>query len=237
MGGQEIGYEVADILSGSVNPSGKLTQTFPVAYTDVPSSSTFPGIDTTGDSVPDEIYYNEGIYVGYRYYSSFDVPVAYPFGYGLSYTTFAYENSSVSSNTLAEGADGSIEFTTTIVNNGEYSGKEVAQVYITAPEVKLKKPTIELKAFAKTSELAVGESETLTFTVPAKMLASFDPENNQWIVEPGTYLAYISPSSDVAMVDPISFRVNEEIVVSNTTPGAIALPDGVDISSFITVTE
>lgn len=237
MGGQETGYQVADILSGAVNPSGKLAQTFPKNYQDNPSAATFPGVDTSGDSVPDEIYLNEGIYVGYRYYSSFNKPVSYPFGYGLSYTTFAIDNSAVTADTLSKGASGSITLTATVTNTGSVAGKEVAQVYINAPEVKLKKPTIELKAFDKTSELEAGASETLTFNILAKLLASFDPDNNQWIVEPGTYQVYISNSSDVTGVEPISFTVSKEIVVSNTSPGALALPAGVTASDFVTVSE
>ncbi len=99
------------------------------------------------------------------------------------------------------------------------------------------KQTIELKDFAKTSELAAGASETLSFNVPASILASFDQDNNQWIIEPGSYKVYVAPSSDVEDVTPITFSVSSEIVVSNTTEGALALPDGVDASSFVTVSE
>ncbi len=238
MGGQDTGNAIADVLSGDVNPSGKLAQTFPASYNDVPSSATFPGVDTDGDGKPNDIYYNEGIYVGYRYYSSFDKAVSYPFGYGLSYTNFSYANAAVTENTLdAKGAAGSVTLTATITNSGSVAGKEAAQVYISAPEVKLKKPTIELKAFAKTSELSAGSAEKLTFTIPAKILASFDPSSNAWIVEPGTYKAYVSPSSDVSDVAPVTFTVAKEIRVSGTTAGALALPDGVDAASFTTVSE
>ena len=236
MPGQEAGDAVAEVLSGETNPSGKLTQTFPASYADVPSSDTFPGVDTNGDSKIDTNYYNDDIYVGYRYYSSFGKSVAYPFGYGLSYTTFNISGSAVSANTL-DKASGNITLTATVTNTGSVAGKEVAQVYIDAPEVKLKKPTIELKAFDKTNELAAGASENLTFTIPTKLLASFDPDHNQWIVEPGAYKAYVSSSSDVTGVEPVSFTVSKEIVVSNTTPGALALPEGVTASDFVTVAE
>lgn len=244
MGGQETGHAVADILSGEVNPSGKLAQTLPVAYADVPSADTFPGEDTDGDDLVDTVYYNEGIYVGYRYYTSFDKAPAYPFGYGLSYTNFDYSGSAVESNTLnSDGAAGSITLTTTIRNSGQVAGKEAAQVYISAPEVKLDKPVIELKAFDKTALLQAGESETLTFTISAETLASFDPDNNQWIVEPGSYSVYIAPSSDVfgdvfgEAVSPVTFTVESEIVVSETTPDTLALPDGISTDSFVTVTK
>lgn len=236
MAGQETGHAVADVLSGAVNPSGKLAQSFPHSYASVPSAGTFPGEDTDGDGEPDDLYYNEGIYVGYRYYSTFEQAVSYPFGFGLSYTSFSYTSPAIASNTLEGGSAGSLVLTATITNTGAVAGKEAAQVYVTAPEVKLKKPLIELKAFAKTAQLAPGASEQLSFTIPASILASFDEASNQWIVEPGRYSAYISPSSDVSASTPVSFTVSKEIVVSNTTPGALALPAGVDPASVTTVT-
>lgn len=236
--GQDTGNSVADILSGTVNPSGKLAQTFPASYSDVPSSSSFPGVDTDGDGTADTIYYNEGIYVGYRYYNTFNKSVSYPFGYGLSYTSFSYGTPTISSNTLnSDGATGQITVTATVTNTGTVAGKEAAEVYVTAPEVKLKKPTIELKSFAKTNLLTAGTAQTLSFTIPAKILASYNPDGNDWIVEPGTYKLYVSPSSDVSSVTPITFTVNNEIVVSSTTSGALALPDGVTAQSFTTVTK
>jgi beta-glucosidase len=240
MGGQETGNAVADILSGVVNPSGKLAQTMPVNYADVPSADTFPGADTDGDGLEDESLYNEGIYVGYRYYSSFDKAPAYPFGYGLSYTNFEYSNPSIVSNTLSKGgASGSITISATITNTGSVAGKEAAQVYVNAPEVKLKKPTIELKAFNKTDLLNAGQSETLTFNIPAQTLASFDAENNQWIVEPGAYTVYVAPSSDVTGTEApsVQFTVSSEIVVSQTTPNALALEEGVTKEDLLTIKE
>lgn len=235
MGGQETGSAVADVLSGAVNPSGKLAQTMPASYSDVPSSATFPGTDIDGDGLADKSYYNEGIYVGYLYYTSFNKQVSYPFGHGLSYTTFAYGNTAVTSNTLA--TDGKLTITTTITNTGDVAGKEAAQVYVNAPEVKLKKPTIELKAFDKTDLLAAGESETLTFSISAQTLSSFDSANNQWIIEPGTYNVYVAPSSEVSNTQPVTFTVSKEIVVSKTTPSALTLPEGTTEASFVTVSE
>ncbi|WP_432454012.1 MULTISPECIES: beta-glucosidase [unclassified Agarivorans] len=238
MGGQETGVAVADIISGEVNPSGKLAQTIPASYADVPSATTFPGVDVDADGLADKSYYNEGIYVGYRYYTSFDKSVAYPFGYGLSYTDFSYSDTGISVNTFAsDGASGQVTVTATISNVGNVAGKEAAQVYVSAPEVKLKKPTIELKAFAKTKLLNAGESQTLSFNISAETLASFDAEHHQWIVEPGTYRVYVSPSSDVSNVAPLTFSVNHEIVISETTPGALALAEGVVASDFITINE
>jgi len=242
MGGQETGSAIAEILVGDVNPSGKLAQTIPVKYSDVPSSTTFPGNDINGDGLVDVSYYNEGIYVGYRYYSTFNTAPAYPFGYGLSYTNFEYQDAQVVSNSLnSDGAAGSLSLSVTISNTGKAAGKEVVQVYVTAPEVKLEKPVIELKAFDKTQLLQANQSETVTMTIPAKTLASFDPDSNQWIIEPGKYLAYIAPSSDVTgtnlgpKMTPVSFMVDKEIVVAETTPDALALESGVEKADFVTL--
>lgn len=235
--GQEAGHAITDVLAGSINPAGKLAQTIPQYYADVPSAATFPGKDNNGDGTPDEIVYNDDIYVGYRYYSTFSKPVAWPFGFGLSYTTFSYDNPAVEASTLENGEKGAVTLSVSVTNTGSVAGKEAAQVYISAPEVKLKKPTVELKAFDKTESLQPGGSQKLTFTIPAKTLASFDPQKNQWIVEPGTYKAWISPSSDINGRDPVTFNVSKEIVVSETTPGALALPAGVNASDFVTISQ
>lgn len=247
--GQEAGNAVADIISGAVNPSGKLAQTFPANYSDVPSSATFPGISESSydNAAPFEpyvtiprqqdynAYYNEDIYVGYRYYNTFDKAVSYPFGFGLSYTTFGFSDSAVTANTL--NSNGSVTITTTVTNTGAVAGKEVAEVYVNAPEVKLKKPNVELKAYAKTAKLDAGSAQQLTFNISAETLASFDDTNNQWIVEPGTYKVYINSSSDVSAVEPITFTVNKEIVVENTTPNALALQPNFADKAWITVAE
>lgn len=232
MPGQEAGHAVADLLSGVVNPSGKLTQTFPARYVDVPSSAGFPGTDTDGDGTIDTHYYNEGIYVGYRYYATFGKEVNYPFGHGLSYTRFDYRNTAITANTLAEG--GKLSLTTTVYNSGDVSGREAAQVYVAAPDGVLSKPAIELKAFAKTRLLPAGVSETLSFEIPASWLASFDNANSEWIIEPGVYKVYVAPSSDIGNVAPQTFAVSSKQVISKTTPGALALPAGVTEASFET---
>ncbi|WP_342608403.1 glycoside hydrolase family 3 C-terminal domain-containing protein [Vibrio tritonius] len=227
MPGEEAGYAVANVLSGKTNPSGKLTQTFPLNYSDVPSAKSFFGQDTDGDKQVDTNYYNEGIMVGYRYYTTANKPVAYPFGYGLSYTQFHYDNAHVKGNTVNNvGASGSVSLSATIENTGESTGKEVAEVYIKAPQGKLVKPAIELKAFAKTEALEPGQKETLSFTIPAKWLASFDDKANQWVIEPGQYQAYIAPSSDITGIKPLNFSVKKTVIVANTTPNALALPKG-----------
>jgi len=233
--GQEAGNVVADILSGAANPSGKLTQTIPVNYSDIPSADGFPGTDTDADGTVDTHFYNEGIYVGYRYFSTFEKPVSYPFGYGLSYSRFEYHSPEVVSNTLnTKQASGKVIFSVDVTNTGRVAGKEAAQVYIAAPSGTIEKPAIELKAFAKTALLDPAESQTLWFDVSARWLASFDPERNRWLIEPGIYKAYVSKSSDIEGVDPVTFKVKDEIVVSQTTPGALALPDGLVPADFET---
>ena len=229
--GEESGFAVADILSGKTNPSGKLTQTFPAKYSDVPSAKTFFGKDTNGDGKIDTNYYNDGILVGYRYYSTNNVPVSFPFGYGLSYTSFSYGTPTVVENSLnASGAKGEVSLSATITNSGQVAGKEVAEVYIAAPNGKLVKPKIELKSFAKTAQLAPGEAQTLNFTIPAKWLASFDSKDNQWIIEPGQYQAYVAPSANINGIHPVPFTISQEVVVAKTTPNALALPQGYTIN-------
>ena len=199
--GMEGGNSIADLLTGKVNPSGKLTMTWPIAATDHASTKNFPGqIDDyslqmmIGNKapIPCHAYTNheEDIYVGYRYFDTFGRNVAYPFGYGLSYTTFAFSKPVVK----AKGKN-AVEVSITVKNTGSVSGKEVAQVYVKAPKGKLEKPAQELKAFAKTNELQPGESQVLTMTIPVRMLASFDEANSQWLTEAGTYTFNIGNSS------------------------------------------
>ena len=171
--GMEGGNSIADILTGKVNPSGRLTRTWPIAATDHASTKNFPGHAFTN--------HEEDIYVGYRFFDTFGRNVAYPFGYGLSYTTFAYEKPKVS----VQGDLVTLEVT--VKNTGSVSGKEVAQVYVSAPAGQLEKPAKELKAFAKTRELQPGESQRLVMTIQKRELASFDEANSQWLVEAGTY--------------------------------------------------
>ena len=192
--GIEGGNSVADILTGKVNPSGKLTMTWPIAATDHPSTANFakeydmytyknmegwgkgniPGVDFSN--------HEEDIYVGYRYFDTFKKDVAYPFGFGLSYTTFEMGKPSVKANGK------NIEVSVTIKNTGKVAGKQVAQVYVTAPKGAYEKPAKELKAFGKTRELKPGESQTLKMTLEKRDLASFDEANSQWMVDAGNYL-------------------------------------------------
>ncbi len=199
--GQEGGNSVVDVLSGKQSPSGKFTMTWPVKFSDAYSSKNFPVDQTatvdfmnTGEkgNVKNVDYtdYEEDIYVGYRYFDSFDVPVSYPFGYGLSYTTFEYSDAKI-----AEKAD-AYEVSVTIKNTGEREGKEVVELYISAPDNKAaNKPAKELKAYAKTKALKAGESETITMTVGATDLASFDEAASAWVVAEGEYQFLVGASS------------------------------------------
>ena len=198
--GLEGGNSITDVLSGKVDPSGKLATTFPVAYSEVPSAKNFPGKDlplppgekpTPMMGRPGEVTYEEGIYVGYRYYNTFDVKTAYPFGYGLSYTSFKYSDLKLSSKTF----NGTITATITITNTGGAAGREVAELYVSAPQSGLPKPSEELKAFAKTKLLQPNESETINLTLTAADLASFDTAKQSWIAQSGTYEVKIGASA------------------------------------------
>jgi beta-glucosidase len=198
--GLEAGNAVADILSGKIDPSGKLATTFPVKYEDAPSSKNFPGKEfadqaVTGNfgmkQIPAEVTYEEGIYVGYRYYNSFNIKPSYEFGYGLSYTTFKYSDLVLSSKTF----DKKVTATVTITNTGKVAGKEVVQLYITAPNGKLDKPAEELKGFAKTNLLQPGQSEKITFTITPEELASFNTDASEWIADAGNYGVKVGSSS------------------------------------------
>lgn len=203
--GLEAGNAIADVLSGKVNPSGKLAITFPVNYSDVPSAKTFPSVSGVK---PENAFYEEGIYVGYRYYDTFKVTPAYEFGYGMSYTTFNYDKIKLTDKQLKEKLKVSVDVT----NSGNMAGREVVQLYISAPENILKKPLKELKGFAKTKLLQPGEKQTLSFTITAADLASFDTEQTTWKTDKGTYLIHIAASS-LDIKKTISFEVAKEIVV------------------------
>ena len=198
--GLEGGNAITDLLSGKVNPSGKLAVTFPIKYEDVPSAKSFPGKEfpeqaTTGNfgmkQIPAEVIYDEGIYVGYRYYNTFNVKPAYEFGYGLSYTNFSYSNLKLSSSTFKDKITANV----TIKNTGSVAGKDVVQLYISAPGKELQKPSEELKGFAKTNLLKPGESQTITFTITPRDLSSYDTKSSSWIAEAGKYTVKIGASS------------------------------------------
>jgi beta-glucosidase len=207
--GQEGGNSVADVVSGKINPSGKLTMTFPEKYSDTPSAKNFPGIPVDN---PKEVTYQEGIYVGYRYFNTFNVKPSYEFGFGSSYTTFDFTDVKLSAPTF----DTTLTVSVTVKNTGKIAGKEVVQVYLSAPSKSIDKPKEELKAFAKTKELKPGESETLKLALSPKDLASFLESRSAWIAEAGTYKVLVGASSlDIRKSD--EFSVAKEITVEKVT--------------------
>ena len=199
--GQEGGNSVVDVLSGKQSPSGKFTMTWPVKFTDAYSSKNFPidedpRIDMLNQGKKGDVKnvdytnYEEDIYVGYRYFDSFDVPVSYPFGFGLSYTTFEYSDAKV------DQKNDIYDVTVTVKNTGDREGKEVVELYVAAPDSKAaNKPVKELKAFAKTKNLKPGESETITLSVNAADLASFDEAASAWVVAEGEYQFIVAASA------------------------------------------
>ena len=190
--GQEGANAVADILTGKTNPSGKLPMTFPINFIDHPSSANFPYDYTPqqtrfslGRRAPrkdvDHTDYSEGIWVGYRHFITSGVEESFPFGYGLSYTTFSYSKPSVKA--VQDGLEASV----TVSNSGPVAGKEVVEVYVSAPEGGLEKPARELKGFVKTRLLAPGESQTVTVRIDNYSLASFNESAKEWQAAAGNY--------------------------------------------------
>lgn len=220
--GQEGGNSVADIISGKESPSGRLPMTWPLSYNDVPSKNDFPDPDEISD---DELMnslkgfteqhtegsrknfdittYNDGIYVGYRYYTTKNIPVSFPFGYGMSFTSFEYGKPNVE-----KDGNGNIKVSVNVRNNGKMAGKEVVQVYVSAPGKDMNKPARELKGFAKTKRLAIGESETVTINIPFESLASFNDQSNCWQVESGIYKVMVAKNA--ADLKPMTTTVYEE---------------------------
>ncbi|MET3978606.1 beta-glucosidase [Mucilaginibacter sp. UYP25] len=223
--GLEGGNASTDVLSGKVNPSGKLATTFPANYKDEPTAKNFPGKEfpekaTTGmmgmKAIPAEVTYEEGIYVGYRYYNTFKKATAYEFGYGLSYTGFAYSNLSLSNPTFT----GKITVSVKVTNTGKVAGKEVAQLYLNAPAKSMDKPAEELKGFAKTALLQPGASQVLMFSINAKDLASFNTKQSAWVAEAGTYNVKIGASSDDIKLQKI-FKLAKDITVQKVNKALV----------------
>ena len=199
--GQEAGNSVADIISGQVNPSGRLTMTFPMKYEEIPSAKNWLG--TPADN-PTDVTYEEGIYVGYRYFNTKHIKVSYPFGFGGSYTTFAYSELKVDKNTLTVSI--------TVTNTGKIAGKEVVQVYLAAPHNTIDKPVEELRAFAKTKVLKPGEREVVSLQLHTKDLASFIEAQQAWVAEAGKYTVKVG-SSSLDIRQQGEFTLDDELVV------------------------
>ena len=227
--GQEGGNSVADVLSGKASPSGKLPMTFPVKFDDAASSVNFPvdmkastniaDIENRGEKKNevrnvDFTDYEEDIYVGYRYFDSFNKQVSYPFGYGLSYTKFEYTNP------VIEASTGSYTVRIDVTNTGKVPGKEVVQLYVSAPDAaKANKPEKELKAFAKTAELKPGETVNVVLNVNAGDLASYDEATSSWVVAEGEYKFLVGASSR-----DIKATLKADVAASTEKAGDILKP-------------
>ena len=184
--GSEAGNALADVLSGDVNPSGKLPFTFPYDMSEGPvtSEEQYPGIPREGEDIIDE-YYTEGVLVGYRWYDTKDVKPMFAFGHGLSYTTFEYGEASMRGRKVS----------VSVKNTGKVAGAEVVQLYISDPEASVERPAKELKGFKKVF-LQPGEAATVTFEIPDSALSFFDAEQHKWVLEPGEFIAHIGSASD-----------------------------------------
>jgi beta-glucosidase len=185
MMGQAGGGAIADVLFGKVNPCGKLAETFPLRLEDTPAYINYPGDGN-------EVRYGEGIFIGYRYYDYKKVPVLFPFGYGLSYTTFAYSNPRISASPFKdiEGLTVSVDVT----NTGKLPGKEIVQVYVHDHKARLVRPVKELKGFAKVY-LEPGQTQTVTIHLDFRSFAYYHPSFRQWITEDGEFDILIGASS------------------------------------------
>ncbi|HZU00672.1 MAG TPA: glycoside hydrolase family 3 C-terminal domain-containing protein, partial [Ktedonobacteraceae bacterium] len=183
--GQECGNAIADVLFGDTNPAGKLPQTFPQRLEDTPTYLDFPGENG-------KIYYSEGLFVGYRYYDKRNIAPLFPFGFGLSYTTFSY--SSLSLNTQQIGPDETVQMSVDITNTGQRAGKEIVQVYVRDVQARLQRPEKELKAFSKV-HLQPGERKTVTLSLARDALAYYDDLAREWIAEAGEFEVLVGTSS------------------------------------------
>jgi beta-glucosidase len=202
MMGQAGGGAIADVLFGMVNPSGKLAETFPLKLIDTPAYINYPGENGA-------VRYGEGVFVGYRYYDTKKVPTLFPFGYGMSYTTFDFQNPQVSSQTFRD-VDG-LTVSVDVTNTGKVAGKEVVQVYVQDHKSRLVRPPKELKGFAKV-ELQPGETRTVTMPLDFRAFAYYHPAYRQWITEDGEFDILIGVSStDIRYTKTVTLQSTLEL--------------------------
>ena len=199
LGGQAAAGAVADVIFGAVNPSGKLAETFPMRLQDTPAYLNFPG--EAGEST-----YGERIFVGYRYYDTLQIEPLFPFGHGMSYTTFEYSDMKVSDETITDSD--TLTVSATVKNTGNMAGKEVVQLYVSDLQSSLQRPVKELKGFTKLS-LEPGESNEVSFSLAARDFSYYDPRQSQWIAESGEFEVKIGASS-------ADIRISENIQLSST---------------------
>lgn len=215
LGGQAVGSAVANVLYGNVNPSGRLPETFPLRLQDTPCYLNYGG-------ERDKVEYKEGVFVGYRYYASKEMPVLFPFGHGLSYTTFEYSNLWLEKSAMKESEE--LRVTVDVLNSGSCTGKEVIQLYVAKKEGSVIRPVRELRAFDKI-ELQPGETKTVTFTLNSRAFAYWEKEISDWYVESGAYEIQIGRSAlEVELSKEVyveSGKVIPKVYTMNSTLGEI----------------
>ena len=204
-GGTESGNALADVLTGKVNPSGRLPFTVPYRYEDGPikTQAQYPGIKEEGDQFW-QTHYSEGVYIGYRWYSTKGIEVQFPFGHGLSYTTFEYANVKADKSEMT--ADQKLLVSVDVTNTGSVDGAEIVQLYINDVQSSIDRPVKELKNFEKVY-LKAGETKTVTFEVDAQDLSYFDADKHEWVAEPGDFKVLLgSTSEDIRST--VNFKLN-----------------------------
>lgn len=207
LGGQAVGGAACDLIFGKVNPSGKLAETFPEKLSDNPSFISFPG-------EMDDVQYREGIFVGYRYYDHKQIEPLFPFGHGLSYTTFEYSDIKLSSNAI--NADDELTVSVKVTNTGKVEGKEVVQLYVTDKESSIIRPVKELKGFEKVS-LKPGESKNVMFKLDKRAFAFYSEAAHDWLVEEGDFIISVGSSSrDIRLTDEVFVSSKDRIPVKYT---------------------
>ena len=212
LAGDGAGEAAVELLYGAVNPSGKLAETFPRKLSDTPAYLSFPGERETS-------VYSEGVFVGYRYYDTKEADVLFPFGHGLSYTTFAYSDLRLSRSTVHEGEE--VQVTVTVKNTGAVAGKETVQLYVTPPKGERHRPVRELKGFAKVS-LQPGESKEVQFTLDKRSFAYYEPELHDFYAESGTYQICVGASSrDLRLTGLLEWQAAQPLPVHFTAASTL----------------
>lgn len=217
LGGQAAGGAIVDVLTGAVNPSGKLSETFPVRLEDTPAYLSFP---TNGDGTA---RFTEGVFTGHRWYDARKIAPLFPFGHGLAYTTFAYDGLTVDTAGLAD--DGAVEITVMVENTGDRFGKEVVQVYVGECSPRVPRPRRELKAFAKVA-LEPGEDKTLQFSLGWRDFAFYDVVAGAWVMDSGEYeIAIGSSSADIRLAARVTLESGHQapVVIDRGIPFSKAL--------------
>ena len=222
LGGQAVGGAAVDLLFGAVSPCGKLAETFPLRLEDNPSYLNFPGDG-------DHVRYAEGLYVGYRWYDARKMPVRFPFGFGLSYTTFEYSNLRLSTEKL--GADGTLEVSMDVTNTGKFGAKEIVQLYVASAHDGVSRPVQELKGFEKVY-VAPGKTETVTMALDRRAFSYFNTDIHDWYAEDGAYEIRIGASSrDIRLTAKVELTGAKPLpvrVTADTTIGDLMRIPGAD---------